>query len=288
MILHAAQAQPGKRAYMLAKGVLAVRCLVARSTQGGKMANYELDGRTAIVTGAGAGIGEACAHVLSSSGAAVLVVDLDEERAESVASSISKDGGTALPHVADVSKLDDVEAMVARAEEDIGPLRIAVNNAGIGGTSQPTGQYDVDAWRRVMSVNLDGVFYCMRAEIGPMSRAGGGSIINMSSVLGSVGIENSPAYVASKHGVVGLTKAAALEHAAEGVRVNAVGPGFISTPLLEENLPAEAQAQIATLHALGRLGTSEEVANLVAFLASDDASFITGSYHLVDAGYTAR
>jgi 2-dehydro-3-deoxy-L-rhamnonate dehydrogenase (NAD+) len=176
------------------------------------MTNYELDGRTAIVTGAGAGIGEAYAHVLSSSGAAVLVVDLDEARAESVASSISNDGGTALP--ADVSKLDDVEAMVARAEEELGSLRIAVNNAGIGGTSQPTGQYDVSAWRRVMSVNLDGVFYCMRAEIGPMSRAGGGSIINMSSVLGSVGIENSPAYVASKHGVVGLTKAAALEHAA--------------------------------------------------------------------------
>jgi len=253
------------------------------------MANYELDGRTAIVTGAGAGIGEACAHALSSSGATVLVVDLDEERAEAVASSISSGGGTALPHVADVSNLGDVEAMVARAEEELGPLRIAVNNAGIGGTSQPTGQYDVTAWRRVMSVNLDGVFYCMRAEIGPISRAGGGSIINMSSVLGSVGIENSPAYVASKHGVVGLTKAAALEHAAEGVRINAVGPGFISTPLLEEkNLPAEAQAQIATLHALGRLGTSEEVANLVAFLASDEASFITGSYHLVDAGYTAR
>jgi NAD(P)-dependent dehydrogenase (short-subunit alcohol dehydrogenase family) len=255
---------------------------------GGKMAKYDLDGRTAIVTGAGAGIGEACARVLSSNGATVLVVDIGEERAERVASSISNDGGTALPHAADVSNLDDIEAMVTRAESELGPLRIAVNNAGIGGTSQPTGQYDVNAWRRVMSVNLDGVFYCMRAEIGPISRAGGSSIINMSSVLGSVGIENSPAYVASKHGVVGLTQAAALEHAAEGVRINAVGPGFISTPLLEENLPAEAQAQVAALHALRRLGTSEEVANLVAFLASDDASFITGSYHLVDAGYTAR
>jgi NAD(P)-dependent dehydrogenase (short-subunit alcohol dehydrogenase family) len=240
--------------------LLAVRCLAARSTQGGKMAKYDLDGRTAIVTGAGAGIGEACARVLSSSGAAVLVVDIDEERAQSVASSISTYGGPALPHAADVSNLDDVEAMVARAEEELGPLRIAVNNAGIDGTSQPTGEYDVNVWRRVMSVNLDGVFYCMRAEIGPMSRAGGGSIINMSSVLGSAGIENSPAYVASKHGVVGLTKAA-LEHAAQGVRVNAIGPGFISTPLLEDNLPAEAQAQVAALHALGRLGTSEEVAN---------------------------
>jgi NAD(P)-dependent dehydrogenase (short-subunit alcohol dehydrogenase family) len=252
------------------------------------MAKYALDGRTAIVTGAGAGIGEACAQALASSGASVLVVDVDEERAERVASAISGNGGTALSHAADVSELNSVEAMVERAESELGPLRIAVNNAGIGGTSQPTGEYDVDAWRRVMSVNLDGVFYCLRAEIGPMSRAGGGSIINMASVLGSVGIENSPAYVAAKHGVVGLTKSAALEHAASGVRVNAVGPGFISTPLLEQNLPAEAQAQIAALHALKRLGTSEEVANLVTFLASDDASFITGSYHPVDGGYTAR
>jgi NAD(P)-dependent dehydrogenase (short-subunit alcohol dehydrogenase family) len=252
------------------------------------MARYELEGRAAIVTGAGAGIGEACARVLASSGASVLVVDLDEERAGSVADDISGSGGTALSHVADVSDPESVEAMVARAEDELGPLRIAVNNAGIAGTSQPTGEYDVGAWRRVISVNLDGVFYCMRAEIGPITRAGGGSIINMASVLGSVGIANSPAYVAAKHGVVGLSKAAALEHAAQGVRVNAVGPGFISTPLLEENLPAEAMTQIAAQHALNRLGTSEEVANLVAFLASDDAAFITGSYHLVDGGYTAH
>lgn len=185
------------------------------------------------------------------------MVDLEDERAERVAGAISDDGGTALPHVADVSGLESVEAMVARAEDELGPLRIAINNAGIVGTSQPTGEYDVDAWRQVMSVNLDDVFYCLRSEIGPISRAGGGSIVNMASVLGSVGIENSPAYVAAKHGVVGLAKAAALEHAAEGVRVTAVGPGFISTPLLEQNLPAEAQEQMAALHALNRLGTTE-------------------------------
>src|SRR6185437_3554527 len=152
-------------------------------------------------------------------------------------------------------------------------LDVAVNNAGIGGEQNPTGDYSPDGWRRVIDINLSGVFYCMRFEIPALLKRGGGAIVNMASILGSVGFANSSAYVAAKHGVVGLTKNAAIEYATRGIRVNSVGPGFIATPLLSASLDAAAQQAIADLHPMKRMGTPEEVANLVCFLASDAASF---------------
>jgi NAD(P)-dependent dehydrogenase (short-subunit alcohol dehydrogenase family) len=221
-------------------------------------------------------------------GAKVVVADIDAEPAEAVAKTIASDGGEAVAVRVDVADAASVEAMIASAVERFGGLDIGVNNAGIGGPMAPTGEYPLDGWRAVMSVNLDGVFYCTREEIRAMRERGGGSIVNMASILGSVGFANSVAYVSAKHGVLGLTKNAALEHATDGIRVNAVGPGFIRTPLVESAMDADALAFLESLHALGRLGASEEVAELVGWLASDAASFVTGSYYPIDGGYLAR
>jgi NAD(P)-dependent dehydrogenase (short-subunit alcohol dehydrogenase family) len=247
-----------------------------------------LDGKVAIVTGGGSGIGEACAKTMAERGAAALVVDVDVDAAGRVVSEIEGAGGRTAAQPADVADPQAVEQMVETAVQRFGRLDIGVNNAGIGGPMAPTGDYPLDGWRSVMSVNLDGVFYCTRAEISAMRSSGGGSIVNMASILGSVGFANSVAYVAVKHGVLGLTKNAAIEHASDGIRVNAVGPGFIRTPLVDANLDEETLSAIAAMHPIGRLGTSQEVAELVAWLASDAASFVTGSYYPIDGWYLAR
>ncbi len=251
------------------------------------MATYDVGGRSAIVTGAGSGIGRSIAHLLAANGAAVLVTDINEAGAKAVADEIRAAGGTAASLAGDVADLEFAQLSVATAGE-LGPLRIAVNNAGIAGASARVAEYPLDSWRRVIEVNQNAVFYGLRAQLPAIAAAGGGAIVNVASILGSVGFAGAPAYVTAKHAIVGLTKNAALEYAAQGVRVNAVGPGFIATPLIDANLDEETQTFLASKHALGRLGTSEEVAALVAFLASDAASFITGSYHLVDGGYTAQ
>ena len=244
--------------------------------------------KVAIVTGAASGIGEAIALRLAAEGAAVVVADLNEALMATVVDRIARDGGKAAPYRVDVSSAAEVEAMVAFAVARFGGLHLAVNNAGIGGPSAPVGEYPVDGWEKVIGINLNGVFYGMRYQVPAMLASGGGAIVNMASILGSVGFANSAAYVAAKHGVVGMTKSAGLEYGARGIRINAVGPGFIDTPLLSANLDEQTLDFLRTQHAANRLGTPEEVAALTCFLLSDEASFVTGSYHLVDGGYVAR
>ena len=244
-----------------------------------------LEGKVALVTGGGSGIGEAIAHQFADQGATVVVVDINDVPAKQVATDI---GASAHAEVADVSDAESMQALIDRVMEQHGRLDIAVNNAGIGGAAAPVAEYPLDSWRQVMSVNLDGVFYSMRSEIPAMLKNGGGSIINMGSILSSVGFAQSGAYVAAKHGLIGLTKTAAIEYSKEGVRVNAVGPGFIETPLLQKPESAEIVAGVKALHPIGRLGQPEEVANVVTFLASDEASFVSGSYYTVDGAFTAQ
>jgi len=248
----------------------------------------KLDGKVALVTGGASGIGEAVALQLALGGASVVVADMNASAAADVVRRIELAGGQAAVFEVNVADPIEVEAMVAFAERTYGALHLAVNNAGIGGPSAPTADYPLDGWQKVIDVNLNSVFFGMKYEIAAMLRAGGGAIVNMASILGSVGFANSSAYVTAKHGMIGLTKAAAIEYAAKGVRVTAVGPGFIDTPLLSQNLDAATLKSIAAMHPVGRLGRSEEVAALTCFLLSDEASFITGSYHLVDGGYVAQ
>jgi NAD(P)-dependent dehydrogenase (short-subunit alcohol dehydrogenase family) len=247
------------------------------------------DGKVALVTGGGSGIGQAACHLYANEGARVVVSDIDQSAGEAVVQAIQKGGGEAVFVRADVSSPGDCQAMVHAALEAYGRLDVAFNNAGIGGEANLTADYSVDGWQKVIDINLSGVFYCMKYEIPSMLQAGSGAIVNMASVLGQAAFAQSPAYVAAKHGVVGLTKTAAVEYSNQGIRVNAVGPGFISTPLIS-NLEEDQQIRdyLISLHPMGRLGEPEEVAELVVWLSSDKASFVNGVYYAVDGGYLAR
>nr|BAP47492.1 short-chain alcohol dehydrogenase [uncultured organism] len=252
------------------------------------MAQYDVADRSAIVTGGASGIGSAVVEKFAGNGAKVVVADFDEVGGRAMVDKLTADGKTASFFKVDVAEPDQVEAMVRHAVDTYGGLHIAVNNAGIGGASAPTGEYGIDDWKKVIDINLNGVFYGLRYEIPAMLESGGGAIVNVASILGSVGFANAPAYVAAKHGVVGLTKNAAIEYATQNIRVVSVGPGFIKTPLLDKNLDEETMKVIAGMHPVQRMGTPDEVANLITYLVSDEASFLTGGYYLVDGGYTAQ
>ena len=253
------------------------------------MINYELDGKVAVITGGASGIGKACAHAMARSGADLSIWDLNQSALDAALDELKQYGHRIHTAVVDVSDRAAVDTAMDAVLATFGRVDIAVANAGIGGPIASSGDYTDEGWHKVISVNLDGVFYTQRAAIRAMKAGGrGGSVINMASILGAVGFASSSAYAAAKHGVVGLTQTAAWEHAADGIRVNAVGPGFIHTPLVEKSLTPEVLQFLESQHALQRLGEAEEVAELVAWLASDGASFATGTYYPIDGGYLAR
>lgn len=244
----------------------------------------------AIVTGGAAGIGRATATAFAQRGAAVVIADLPNSGGEEVARALRDDGREALFVPTDVARDDDTAHMVAATLGRFGRLDWAFNNAGIEGPSTPLATVEPEGWAHVIAVNLTGVWHCMRHEIPAMKAFGGGAIVNCASIAGLVGFPGAAPYVASKHGVIGLTRTAALENAAAGIRVNAVCPGIIHTAMIDRVTHGDraAEAQLAAGEPIGRMGTAQEVAAAVAWLCSDEAGFITGTALPVDGGWTAQ
>jgi NAD(P)-dependent dehydrogenase (short-subunit alcohol dehydrogenase family) len=249
--------------------------------------NKSLQNQVALVTGAGSGIGRAVAVAYSASGAKVVVSDINEKTGNETVGLIAAAGGEAIFVHCDTAKPEQHQRLVETTVSHFGALHIACNNAGIGGAEGDTGAYRPQDWDSVIAINLSGVFYAMRYQLPAMEAAGRGAIVNMASVMAQAGFAGHGSYAAAKHGVVGLTRASALEYAQKNIRINAVGPGFIETPLLQ-NLDAQTYQALVDLHPVGRLGKPEEVAELVLWLSSDKANFVTGSYYPVDGGYLAR
>jgi len=246
-------------------------------------------GRVALVTGASSGIGCSTALLYAKHGAKVIVSDIDERGAQETVDLIMREGGEASYIKTDVSSAVECQNLVDQTLSLWGRLDYACNNAGIGGEQNPTGDYSIESWNRILAVNLSGAFYCMRYEIPAMLRTGGGAIVNMASILGQVGFAGSPAYVSAKHGLIGLTRTAAIEYSKANIRINAVGPAFIRTPMisvLEDN--PETLNMLVSMHPIGRLGEPEEVAEFVIWLSSSQASFVTGNFYAVDGGYLAQ
>jgi len=246
-----------------------------------------LESKVAIVTGAASGIGKSIAELYAKEGAKVIASDIDVENGQMVVATIKANGGEATFIMSDSSTPEGNKLLVDEAIRLYGKLDIACNNAGIGGLAALTGDYTLEAWKKVIDINFNGVFYGCKYQLEAMEKNGGGSIINMASIHGLVAAPMSSAYTSSKHGIVGLTKNIGAEYGPKNIRCNAVGPGYIKTPLLDNNLSKEQLDFLVTKHPIGRLGEPEEVAEFVLFLSSDKASFMTGGYYVVDGGYTA-
>jgi NAD(P)-dependent dehydrogenase (short-subunit alcohol dehydrogenase family) len=247
-------------------------------------------GKVALITGGGSGIGRATALLFASEGAKVVVADYNAEGGERTVRAIKEAGGEAIFHPADVANFKEVEAMVNRTVEHYGRLDCAFNNAGIEGEFAATPECSIENWQRVIGINLSGVFYCMKYEIPQMLKTGGGTIVNTSSICGLAGIANTSAYTAAKHGVAGLTKTAALEYSSRGIRVNAVCPGFIRTPMVARVMDRgsfDEKAVIQT-HPINRFGKAEEIAEAVLWLSTDASSFVSGVPMPIDGAYMAQ
>jgi NAD(P)-dependent dehydrogenase (short-subunit alcohol dehydrogenase family) len=248
--------------------------------------NRLFEGRLAFVTGAGSGIGAATARLLAERGARVVLADIDLDAATGVATEIERAGGHAMPAHIDVADSSSVGLAIAQATRGGQELALAVNAAGITGALTPCADLGLDDWVRILGVNLTGTFLCMRAQIASMLRGGAGAIVNVSSIMGSHALPGTAAYAASKHGVEGLTKAAALDYAKQGIRINALAPGYVDTAMIAGRKPGTHE-KIVAMHPVGRIAQPSELATVIAFLLSDEASFVTGSIHLADGGFSA-
>jgi NAD(P)-dependent dehydrogenase (short-subunit alcohol dehydrogenase family) len=248
-------------------------------------------GKVAFVTGAAGGIGRATALAFARAGASVVVADVSEKDNQETARLIKEQGGRAIAVRCDVTLTEDVKTALDKTVEAFGRLDFAFNNAGIEPKKPaPTADYDLEEWDRIIDIDLRGIFLCMKYEIPLMLKQGGGAIVNTSSGAGVIGIKGSPAYTAAKHGVIGLTRAAALDYAAQNIRVNAVCPGYIDTPMMDRFTggTAEGRAVVISEEPIGRMGRPEEIANAVVWLCSDAAGFVVGSAMVIDGGQTIQ
>jgi len=253
--------------------------------------NYSLKGKVVFITGGSTGIGHASVEHFAQAGASVVIADVNKEAGEALAKELSGKGHAVSFVYCNVADENSVKDAIQFTIATYKALHVAFNNAGISGAQGTVEEISLQDWNQVVAVNLTGVFLCMKYQIPEMLKSGSGSIINCASILGTLGFAGASAYVAAKHGLVGLTKTVALDYATRGIRVNSVGPGFIQTPMLENagiTTDPNMKAAIESLHPMNRLGHSDEIASTVVFLASDAASFITGQHIHIDGGYTAR